>query len=130
MSLTREQLQALIGNCCPVPALLASSTQEVSVSAAEFAKLLSYWKALPDAKKPRLRGLTVSRASGREKRLQLLLSTGTSDTVLFSAGIDSGFPSVREVWPYAGWWEDELRSFEGISVPERRENGGVAWRRN
>lgn len=131
MSPTRDQLQSLLGNCCPIPAPVASGTQEIAVSAADFLKLILYWKGLSIEAKPRLRGLTVTRSIGKARRLQLILSMGNSGaSVLFSADFEAGFPPVHEVWPYAIWWEDELRSFEGISVPERRENGGVAWRRN
>jgi|GEM_PF-3789071 len=131
MSPTRDQLQVLLGNCCPIPTLVASGTQEILVNAADFAKLLAHWKSQPVTIRPRLRGLTVSRAAGKARRLQLILSTGNSGvSILFSAEFEAEYQPLVELWPYAAWWEDELRSFEGVAVPERREGGGISWRRS
>ncbi len=126
-AVTREQLQAILGNACPVPPPVASGTQEIFVSSGTFDKLLDYWKTLSSEARPRLRGVTVAATEGK---LALLLSSGKGATVLLTAERGSAVHVLRELWPFAVWWEDELSRFAGISMPERRERGGVAWLRN
>jgi len=127
-SLSREQLEIFFGDCCAIPGAASTGTQEISVSAAELRKLAAYWKSLSPEIRPRLRGITISQGTGK---LQLILSASGAASVLVGAEkSEEPFPQFHEIWPYAGWWEDELRGFEGVGFPERRENGGVTWRRS
>ncbi len=127
-TLSREQLVIFLGDCCAVPAPATSGTQEISVSSSELRKLAEYWKSLSPAIRPRLQGITVSRPAGK---LQLILSASGGASVLIGAEKSGDpFPLFHEIWPFASWWEDELRGFEGISFPERRDGGGVTWRRS
>jgi hypothetical protein len=126
----RAQLETLFGNCCPLPAIQGTGTPEVSVGTQDFSKLAAYWKELPAETRPRLLGLTVSRDAGAPRLRMVMSASDTGILVLVSTEFLASagkFPRLHEIWPYAGWWVDELRGFEKVEIPERRDSGGVSW---
>jgi len=131
--MTTSDLQELLGDYCAFPKLEERSTPEIIVSSEEFRKLTVHWKSLGVSSKPRLRGLTVSREPGASRSLRLLLSVAAGgDSLLLSTEFNRGssLPFLHEIWPYAGWWENELRVFEIVKFPEAKKSGGVLWQLN
>jgi len=128
-------LELLLGDCCPVPRETGGRLIEISVDSATLAKLVAHWRGLSEGTRPRLRGMAApsgAREAGRQ--LQLVFDVGgLSPPVLISAPLPPGgeLPAVSAAWPYAAWWEEEIRFFEeGVG----RASGGaeleVAWQRS
>jgi len=121
-----HNLELLFSAVAPAPRVLPSSRLiEHRVSAHSFSLLLAQWANMPTSSRPRLRGLSANRDAKRE--LILLLDLGARSP-LMSLFVEGGpFPTLRFVWPYATWWENELRSFEGVSFPASGDDLGVDW---
>lgn len=123
-----SNLELMFTPVAPAPRVAPNARlHEHRVSGETFAKLLSHWTMMPAASRPRLRGLSATRGSPRELILLLDVAPGAAPLMLLVAG--SSFPSVRSLWPYSAWWEDELRGFEGVNFPPAGEDLGVEWRR-
>lgn len=121
----------MFGGICEVPAASSAGTVEILLETGTLQKLLAFWENLARDARPRLRGLTVSNA--KDKMHILVSPPASGPTVLITVNVrpDKPMPHLHDIWPYACWWESELRSFENIQIKERqdrRENGGVAWR--
>lgn len=133
--MSEARYDLLFGGHCQVPEPRAGGAGmvEASVGADAFLRLLDHWAGLPADSRPRLRGLTVSRAQGSGRMLELLLDTGGGRPfVLLTADWARGRPApgVSGVWPYAQWWEEELSAFENLEFSGGDGDAGVAWRRN
>jgi hypothetical protein len=126
----REQLLDIVGDCCPLPQLGRAGTVEITAGPGVLERLEAHWKRLTPESRPRLHGISLSREPRR--RLQLVLSPALrGPVVLLTAEIGESIPVFSEIWPYAEWWEEEIRELEGASIggeggPRRQE--GVAWR--
>ena len=121
MSATFSDLHAryelALGGACPVPKPKGGeSFVNVTLQAAELEKLVAHWLELPPASRPRLRGLTKSRTNG--DTFELLLDAGGKT------------PRLSQIWPYAAWWEEELRGFEGARIEQAHKEGGISWRQS
>ncbi len=120
------------GICAPKENRGAEDLVEVQATGGDFEKLLKHWRELPLSARPQLRGLTMARRSG--KYFELLLDAGPRTPFILLTVDWTGsrpLPAVADLWPYAEWWEDELRSFEGAEI-ERAPGAatGISWRRN
>jgi Ni,Fe-hydrogenase III component G len=126
------KFEMIFGSICSAPeAVGSSSLVEARVSQAAFEKLLDRWRELPGASRPRLRGLAKARSGGTV--LQLVLEAegpGPFLLLLVEWEGSRAIPSLTEIWPYAAWWEGELRAQEGLEVKGESGNAGVAWRQN
>ena len=125
-----SRLEVALGGICQAPKTPPSAgLLELPVTAENFEKLLRHWAILPAGSRPRLRGFTVSREAGRGAIL--LLGIGPKAPLLL-VDVDPAWTtrSLRGIWPYASWWEDELSRFETRSFPPRLDNSGVSWRRD
>lgn len=126
----REQLLDIVGDCCPIPQLGRAGTVEITAGPGALERLEAHWKRLTPETRPRLHGISLSREPRR--RLQLVLSPAPrGPMILLTAEIGDSIPVLSEIWPFAEWWEEELRGFEGVTIggergPRRQE--GVAWR--
>lgn len=123
-----SNLELMFSAVAPVPRVSAATRLiEHRVSAQLFSRLLAHWANMPTSSRPRLRGLSVTRDAKRE--LILLLDVGPRAPLMYLLVEGGPLPSPRAVWTYATWWEDELRGFEGVSIPSSGEDLGVEWRR-
>jgi hypothetical protein len=123
-----SNLELMFSPVCPVPRA-GESTRVIEhrVSGEIFTRLLAHWANMPVNSRPRLRGLSVTRDSARA--LIVLLDVGARVPFLNLLVDGETFPSMRYVWPYGAWWEDELRGFENVALPEAANDLGVEWRR-
>jgi hypothetical protein len=124
-------LELALAGHCPAPKAAGSGRLlETAAGAEAFAKLLQHWHSLPEASRPRLRGLTVSREPSPALLLVLEIGGRLPFLLLSVEGAGAGaLPSIAGIWPYSRWWEEELGGFERVSFARRGEESGVAWRR-
>ncbi len=126
------KLEMIFGNVCTVPeAHGAQNMVEIMVNADIFEKLLHRWRELPPATLPRLRGLSVTRS--RDTQLRLILDAGGREPfLLLSIKWPTGraAPSLASIWPYASWWEDELRSLEKFAIENAGGKARITWQPN
>ncbi|MGZ3650128.1 MAG: hypothetical protein ACXVB9_15610 [Bdellovibrionota bacterium] len=122
-----SNLEILFGDVCASPkASEAARILELRVNRDIFEKLLRRWQGLPPGSRPALRGLSVSR--GTDRAPLLLLEVGPRAPFLQLSVTSNSLPALTGVWPYAAWWEDELRGFESVTFPPRGADLGVEWR--
>jgi hypothetical protein len=122
-----SNLELMFSPVGPVPrGSVSSRVIEHRVSGEIFTRLLAHWANMPVNSRPRLRGISVSRDSARA--LIVLLDVGARAPFLNLLVEGGTFPSMRHVWPYGAWWENELRGFEGVAFPEVVNELGVEWR--
>lgn len=131
---SREHFEMMFGQICsPVEKLGEKSggLVEVVVNESSLEKLIAYWSQLPVNSLPRLRGISMGREG--KPALQMILDGGSKvPFVLLTATWDSKkpLPELRGVWPYAAWWEEELRSFENTQIGLAPAEAEIVWRRN
>lgn len=128
-----SRFEMAFGGICSLPeAREPEALLEVAATTGAFEKLVHHWKELPEPSRPRLRGITVARKSG--KYFELLLDLGGKSSFLLLTVDWTGtqpLPRLAGIWPYAQWWEEELRSFENANIDGSASAAtGIAWRRN
>ncbi len=132
------RLELILGDCCPLPAVPSvRGVIAATVSAESFTRLVKHWRALPAGSRPRLRGLSLSREPAVSRRVQLVIDVGGANPFLLLStdwAPHRPIPTLGEIWPYARWWEEEIRCFERIAVeagPESQsKHKEVQWRQN
>ncbi|HEY8280186.1 MAG TPA: hypothetical protein VIH99_11220 [Bdellovibrionota bacterium] len=125
------RIERIFGDLCKVNQPSGSGRlTEVSVSAATFEKLLKHWQDLPVTDRPGLRGLSAARSTSQ---LQVVLDPGAGEAfLLLTVDSEKGktLPGLATIWPYAQWWEEELRAFGGMKFTGLPAHSEVEWRRN
>ncbi|MGE3261310.1 MAG: hypothetical protein AB7K68_05990 [Bacteriovoracia bacterium] len=118
------------GGIVKVPGTPAAGDKvsRVQAGTSELAKLLEHWGALPSGERPALHGLSTAGA-GTNLSIELLLTCG-NEPIFFILEVapSSAFPRPSALWPFSLWWEEELRTFNGVEfagmIPER----DATWR--
>jgi hypothetical protein len=134
MNNLREQLKVMLGDSCPQQPSLTYGVVQIALSQSALDQLMEHWNRLSPEGKPRLCGVTLTRDA--KPNIQLLLSPSSKGpNVLLTIEAGASIPRLREVWPHAEWWEEELCKFENLTVGAKRDTsrrlgGGVAWQQN
>ncbi|MGZ3694191.1 MAG: hypothetical protein ACXWQO_08315 [Bdellovibrionota bacterium] len=102
----------------------------IQAGSSELARLLDHWKAMAEAERPALIGLSATPgSSGKGPTLELLLSQVKENTLaVLEVSPANSFPRPSAIWPYSLWWEEELSAFNEVNfsgvIPERH----ASWR--
>jgi Ni,Fe-hydrogenase III component G len=100
------------------------------VDESKLSALMRHWESLDGAKLPCLSGINTSPAESSRALLNLFFDLGNGEPVVCMeaelAG-DRAFPDFSRVWPYAAWWQEELRTFAGVRFAGISSGRRVQW---
>jgi hypothetical protein len=127
----QARAELIFGGLCELPPEAPGKDNvNLVVDFATFERLAKYWSELPVPSRPRLRGISLSRADESEPRLVLVLDAGgRAPFFVVSAPLkkDSEMFRLSTVWPYAGWWEEELSRFSGLTFSGSAPESEARW---
>lgn len=105
----------------------------MELNGADLRSFLQKARQLKPEQRPDLKGVTCSTDEERPSKLTLIFDIpGAKQQLLIQTRIvgSEPSPSVSEVWPYASWWEEELRVFEGLRFEGEAMAGSAKWQQS